>query len=67
MSPKHIDTPTQVVHAGDAVRVKVMEINPDRRRISLSMKAAAADEGREIEVAEPPADFEKPEKKADAE
>ena len=68
MSPKHIDTPTQVVHAGDAVKVKVMEINPDRRRISLSMKAAAADLGIEIDVAEPPADFEKPErKKADAE
>ena len=56
MSPKHIDTPTQVVHAGDSVKVKVMEINPDRRRISLSMKAAAADLGIEIAVAEPPAD-----------
>ena len=69
MSPKHIDTPTQVVHAGDPVKVKVMEINPDRRRISLSMKAAAADLGIEIDVAEPPADFEKPERKkaADAE
>ena len=63
MSPKHIDTPTQVVHAGDPVKVKVMEINPDRRRISLSMKAAAADLGIEIAVAEPPADFEKPERK----
>jgi small subunit ribosomal protein S1 len=45
------------------VKVKVMEINPDRRRISLSMKAAAADLGIEIAVAEPPADFEKPERK----
>ena len=41
MAGRHIDTPAQVVHAGDDVKVKVMEINPDRRRISLSMKAAA--------------------------
>ena len=52
MSPKHIDAPTQVVHAGDEVKVKVMEINSERRRISLSMKAAANDLGFEIEVAE---------------
>ena len=52
MSPKHIDAPTQVVHAGDQVKVKVMEINSERRRISLSMKAAANDLGFEIEVAE---------------
>ena len=63
MSPRHIDTPTQVVHTGDAVKVKVMEVNPDRRRISLSMKAAAADLGIEIAVAEPPEDFVKPERK----
>lgn len=53
MSNKHIDTPTQVVHQGDDVKVKVMEINSDRRRISLSMKAAAEELGFEIEVAEP--------------
>lgn len=41
MSNKHIETPTQVVHAGDEVKVKVLEVNTDRRRISLSMKAAA--------------------------
>ena len=63
MSPKHIDTPTQVVHAGDEVKVKVMEINPERRRISLSMKAAAADLGFEIDVAEPPEGEERPARK----
>ena len=68
MAPRHIETPAQVVKVGDVVKVKVMEVNPERRRISLSMKAAAADLGIEIDVAEPPADFEKPErKKADAE
>ncbi|MBE6465854.1 30S ribosomal protein S1 [Denitrobacterium detoxificans] len=53
MSNKHIETPTQVVHAGDEVKVKVLEVNTDRRRISLSMKAAAEELGIEIEVAEP--------------
>lgn len=52
MSPKHIDTPAQVVKQGEDVKVKVMEINPERRRISLSMKAAAEELGFEIEVDE---------------
>ena len=52
MAAKHIDTPAQVVKVGQEVKVKVMEINPERRRISLSMKAAAADLGIEIEVDE---------------
>ena len=39
---RHIDTPAQVVPwRATIVKVKVMEINPERRRISLSMKAAA--------------------------
>lgn len=52
MAAKHIDTPAQVVKVGQEVKVKVMEINPDRRRISLSMKAAADELGFEIEVDE---------------
>ncbi|AJC12668.1 30S ribosomal protein S1 [Berryella intestinalis] len=52
MAPRHIETPAQVVKVGDEVKVKVMEINPERRRISLSMKAAAAELGIEIEVDE---------------
>ncbi len=63
MSPKHIDAPAQVVHQGDAVKVKVMDINTDRRRISLSMKAAAEELGFEIEVEESAG---APEKKRDA-
>jgi small subunit ribosomal protein S1 len=53
MANKHIDTPTQVVHAGDEVKVKVMDVNTERRRISLSMKAAADELGIEIAVADP--------------
>ncbi len=45
------------------VKVKVMEINPDRRRISLSMKAAAAEMGFEIPVDESIQVEEKPAKK----
>jgi len=52
MANKHIDTPSQVVHTGDTVKVKIMDINPERRRISLSMKAAANDLGLDIPVAE---------------
>ena len=52
MAPRHIDAPAQVVKVGDTVKVKVMEINPERRRISLSMKAAAAELGIDIEIDE---------------
>ena len=73
MAAKHIDTPAQVVKVGQEVKVKVMEMNPDRRRISLSMKAAADELGFEIEVdesiqaPEPRQPKKKTEKAADAE
>ena len=73
MAAKHIDTPAQVVKVGQEVKVKVMEINPDRRRISLSMKAAADELGFEIEAdetiqaPEPRQPKKKAEKAADAE
>ena len=53
MAMRHIDSPAQVVKVGDVVEVKVMDVNVERRRISLSMKAAAEDLGIEIAVAEP--------------
>ena len=63
MAPRHIDTPAQVVKANDTVKVKVMDVNPERRRISLSMKAAAEELGYEIEVDESVQVEEKPAKK----
>ena len=63
MSLKHIESPAQVVHVGDEVKVKVMEINPERRRISLSMKAAAEELGIDIPVDETYVAEEKPAKK----
>ena len=50
MAKQHVDAPAQVCKVGDKVQVKVMEIDLDRRRISLSMKAAAETLGFEVEV-----------------
>ena len=60
MALKHIDSPAQVVHVGDNVKVKVMDVNVERRRISLSMKSAAEELGLEIAVEEPEAKEEAP-------
>lgn len=51
MAKGHVETPDQVVAVGDKVQVKVMDINAEKRRISLSMRAAAEDLGFEIEIA----------------
>lgn len=67
MAAKHIDSPAQVVHVGDAVKVKVMDVNVERRRISLSMKAAADELGLEIAVAEPEPKEEAPAEEESAE
>ena len=50
MANKHVDAPAQVCSVGDKVQVKIMEVDLDRRRISLSMKAAAETLGYEVEV-----------------
>ncbi|MDR1015674.1 MAG: 30S ribosomal protein S1 [Coriobacteriales bacterium] len=64
MAMRHIESPSQVVHVGDTAHVKVMEIDPERRRISLSMKAAAETLGIEIKVSEPDPNAPKPKQKA---
>src|SRR5687768_2216866 len=38
LSHEHIDTPESVLSVGDQVRVKVIEVDVPRRRISLSMR-----------------------------
>ena len=63
IATKHIDTPAQVVKQNDVVKVKVMEVNPERRRISLSMKAAAEELGIEIEIDESVVVEERPSRK----
>lgn len=39
ISHKHIATPHEVLHEGDEVKVKVLEVNPQDHRIALSIKA----------------------------
>jgi small subunit ribosomal protein S1 len=34
----HVESPREVVHPGDEIRVKILEIDSDRRRLSLSAK-----------------------------
>jgi small subunit ribosomal protein S1 len=50
MAKAHVDQPSQVTKVGETVHVKVMEIDLDRRRVSLSMKSAAETLGIEVEV-----------------
>ena len=38
---RRITSPSEVVHPGDLVRVRVVAIDPDRRRLSLSMRQAS--------------------------
>ena len=42
ISHKHIATPHEILHEGDTVQVKVLEVNPDEQRIALSIKALEA-------------------------
>jgi small subunit ribosomal protein S1 len=41
IAPRRIAGPGEVVHSGDLVRVRVVAIDPERRRLSLSMRQAA--------------------------
>ena len=38
LAPRHVENPREVVHPGDDVRVKILEIDSERRRLSLSAK-----------------------------
>lgn len=50
MAQGHVETPDQVCAVGDTVQVKVMAVESDRRRISLSMRAAAEELGFEVPI-----------------
>lgn len=53
---KHINTPHEALKEGDEVQVKVLDVNPDENRLSLSIKALL-----ENEEAEEVFDYELPE------
>ncbi|MDI9260849.1 30S ribosomal protein S1 [Alicyclobacillus sendaiensis] len=40
LSFSHVDHPSEVVHEGDRVKVRVLRVDPEAGRISLSIKAA---------------------------
>ena len=48
LSWKHVDNPSEVVKIGDEVSVKVLEIDRERDRISLSLKATQQDPWQEF-------------------
>ena len=44
LAERHVDIPEQVVSVGEEIAVKVIDIDLDRRRISLSLKQALQDQ-----------------------
>ncbi|MEG1503982.1 30S ribosomal protein S1 [Enterococcus sp. 22-H-5-01] len=55
ISHKHIATPHEVLHEGDQVQVKVLEVHPEDHRVALSIKAL---EEKPEEAKEEPAEEE---------
>ena len=45
LTPRRINHPREVVREGDAVRLKIVRIEQDRRRLGLSLKQAEEEEG----------------------
>jgi small subunit ribosomal protein S1 len=46
LAPYHVENPREVVSQGDTVKVLILEIDGERRRLSLSMKRVDGAEGR---------------------
>ena len=51
----HVENPREVVQPGDVVRVKVLEIDSERRRLSLSVKRVEGQIAARASCAPPPA------------
>src|SRR5213595_2185853 len=51
LSWKHVDHPSSVVQVGDEVEVRVLDVDMDRERISLSLKATQQDPWQEFATA----------------
>ena len=65
LAAHHVENPREIVQPGDELRVKILEIDSERRRLSLSAKRV---EGQVLPVRriEPEGDGETPEDEADA-
>jgi small subunit ribosomal protein S1 len=56
LAEHHVENPREVVNQGDELEVRIIEIDPERRRLSLSLKQvtpATGGEGEYAEVAAP--------------
>src|SRR2546423_9768903 len=47
LAQHHVENPREIIQPGDQVRVKILEIDSERRRLSLSIKRV---EGQELPV-----------------
>ncbi len=47
---KHIGTPSEVLEQGDKVKVKVLDVNPNEKRVSLSIRATLEEENRPSKI-----------------
>jgi small subunit ribosomal protein S1 len=57
LAERHVELPEQVVSVGDEIMVKVIDIDLERRRISLSLKQANEGSGASAEVAFDPTQY----------
>ncbi len=54
LAAQHVENPREIVQPGDEVRVKILEIDSERRRLSLSMKRVEG--GGVLRRSQPPAE-----------
>jgi small subunit ribosomal protein S1 len=50
LAQRHVESPAEVVRPGDELKVKILEVDDSRRRLSLSVKRV---EGQELPLREP--------------
>jgi small subunit ribosomal protein S1 len=50
LAQHHVESPSEVVRPGDELKVKILEVDDSRRRLSLSVKQV---EGQELPLREP--------------
>jgi small subunit ribosomal protein S1 len=65
LADRHVDTAEQVVTVNEDVKVKIIEVDSERRRISLSIKQAATEGPPVIEEIELESEEEQPEETAE--
>src|SRR5438132_12515483 len=53
LASHHVESPREIVHPGDEIRVKILEIDSERRRLSLSAKRVDA-QALHVQRPEPP-------------